>query len=244
MSVHRFFAISNNVIDDEFVRLEAEDFSHIRALRLRPSELFIVCDGEGTDYICRLGERGEDVAVIVETRRTLGEPDVDCGVYLAYAKGDRLDYAVQKSVELGAREIILFPSERCIAVPGDASKKAARFKRISLEAAKQCGRGRVPNVVTMSSFEDAVSKAARAKLSLFCYEDEKKRSLKSVFESYTGKFETVSIFTGSEGGFTPQEARLAVDSGMISVTLGARILRCETAPISVLAALMYHSNNL
>jgi len=241
--VHRFFALVDNIIDGDFIRLGAEDFSHIRALRLRPSELFIVCDGEGTDYICRLGERGEDVAVIVETRRTLGEPDVDCGVYLAYAKGDRLDFAVQKSVELGAREIILFPSERCIAVPGDASKKAARFQRISLEAAKQCGRGRVPNVLTANSFEDAVNKAGRAKLPLFCYEDEKKHSLKSVLESYNGKFETVSIFTGPEGGFSPQEAKLAADSGMISVTLGARILRCETAPIAALTALMYHSNN-
>jgi 16S rRNA (uracil1498-N3)-methyltransferase len=238
--VHRFFTLQNNIVDGEIIRLGADDFSHIRALRLRPSELFIVCDGEGTDYVCRLGERGDDVAVVVESRRTLGEPDIACGIYLAYTKGDRLDFAVQKSVELGAREIVLFPSERCIAVPGDASKKAARFQRISLEAAKQCGRGRVPEVIISNSFEDAVSKASLANLPLFCYEDEKQRSLKSVLESYSGEFETVSIVTGPEGGFSPQEAKLAAERGMISVTLGARILRCETAPIAAIAALMYH----
>jgi 16S rRNA (uracil1498-N3)-methyltransferase len=98
----------------------------------------------------------------------------------------------------------------------------------------------VPKVITANSFEDAVSRASLANLPLFCYEDEKKRSLKSVLESYSGKLETVSILTGPEGGFSPQEAKYATERGMISVTLGTRILRCETAPIAALAALMYH----
>ena len=238
----RFFAAPPD-ISNGAVRLSAEDLTHIRALRLRPDELFIVCDGDGTDYLCRLGQHGVGLAEIVGESPSRGEPSVSCAVFIALAKGDRLDYAVQKSVELGAFEIVLFPSERCISAPGDTSKKTARLQRIALEAAKQSGRGRVPEITAAGSFESAVEKAASAGLPLFCYEDEKKRRLKEALESHPG-IETVSVFTGPEGGFTPAEAEFAAARGMATVTLGPRILRCETAPAAALAALMYHTGNM
>ena len=128
----RFFADPSE-IKDSLISLSAEDATHIKSLRMRPAELFVVCDGQGTDHVCRLSERGGGtVAEIVETKPSLGEPDVACSVFIAIAKGDRLDYAVQKSVELGSYEIFLFPSERCVSVPGDMSKKIARLQRIAL----------------------------------------------------------------------------------------------------------------
>ena len=288
----RFFATPSDISDD-IVRLGAEDAAHIRSLRLRPSELFIVCDGEGTDYVCRLSERsgigGEinetgclnspqqagSLAVIVEKRRSLGEPTVSCVAYIALMKGDRLDYAVQKSVELGADGIVLFPSERCITVPGDIKKKIARFQRIALETAKQCGRGCVPVVSAADSFEIAVKQAATAGLPLFFYECEEETRLKQALsmglgamyqepgddDSFPGtgaedrrfagatygrpkKSADVSVMTGPEGGFESFEADFAKASGMISVSLGARILRCETAPAAALAAVMFYTGNL
>ena len=180
----RFFADKSD-ITESMIQLDSEDAAHIRSLRLRPSEFFIVCDGEGTDYVCRLGgggamrrrgerkeergetkDEGEANAEIVEARPSLGEPTIKCSAYIALAKGDRLDYAVQKSVELGAYEIILFSSERCVAQPGDMTKKTARLQRIALETAKQCGRGRVPEVSAVSAFGIAVENASKADMPL------------------------------------------------------------------------------
>ena len=179
-------------------------------------------------------------------------------MYIAHSKGDRLEYAVQKSVEVGAYNIVLFPSERCVSTPGDVSKKTARLNRISLETAKQCGRGRIPEVTAVNSFEEAIEQAARAIVPLFLYEDEENYHIKQALEDKgtvllsSGEktrepspcHKTVSIVTGPEGGFEPHEAEYARSAGMHAVTLGPRILRCETAPVAALTAVMYHTGNL
>jgi len=247
--VIRFF-VSPADISGDLIRLSADDAAHIRSLRLRPAETFAVCCGDGLDYICKLGERGDgSTAEIVDTRPSLGEPSVSCGAYIAWSSGDRLDYAVQKSVELGAREVVLFPSHRCEAVPRDAAKKTARLQRIALETAKQCGRGIVPRVAAAGSFDDAVGQAALAGLPLFLYEREDDLHLKQALEQSSGYLAeapqaAVSVMTGPAGGFEPFEAERAKASGMVAVTLGARILRCETAPVIALAVVMFHTGNL
>ena len=240
----RFFApVSENT--DGVIRLSPEDAAHIRSLRLRPSELFVVCDGNGRDYICRLAadRSSSGFAEIVEVNPTVGEPTVHCTVYIALAKGDRLDYAVQKSVELGARGIVLFKSKRCIKTSDSMEKKTARLQRIALEAAKQCGRGFVPGVTAASSYEDAIERASQAGLPLFFYECEEELSLGKALGSGIG-ISSISIVTGPEGGFEEEEAALARSLGMLTATLGPRILRCETAPIAALAAIMYHTGNM
>ena len=243
----RFFA-SPPDISEGVIRMSDEDSAHIRSLRIRPSELFIVCDGDGTDYICRLGKRSEATpgaasAEIVESFPTHGEPSVACSAYIALAKGDRLEFAVQKTVELGVYEIILFRSERCIATADNIAKKAARLQRVALEAAKQCGRGRVPEIIAAGSFSEAIEQAARAEIPLFFYECEKERRLKQAIAS-CGDASTVSIVTGPEGGFAESEASIARSAGMSAVTLGPRVLRCETAPVAAIAAIMYHTGNI
>ena len=240
----RFFTTPSD-ISDGVIRLSAEDAAHIRSLRLQPSDVFIVCDGSGSDYICRLGARvsAGSIAEIIETRLSRGEPTVACDVFIAHAKGDRLEYAAQKSIELGARSITLFPSARCVSLPGDIAKKVTRLQRIAHETAKQCGRGRIPEVMAANSFSEAIGQASRAGLPLFFYECEKELHLKQALEQ-SGGISTVSIVTGPEGGFEPNEAELARSSGMSAVTLGPRILRCETAPAAALAAVMYHTGNM
>ena len=296
----RFFAAPTD-ISGGTIRLSAEDSAHIRSLRLRPSELFIVCDGNGLDHLCRLedktptesgnswtesgnrGGRDNSFAVIVETRPSAGEPSVSCEMFIAFAKAERLDYAVQKSVELGAFSIVLFPSARSVSLPHDAEKKAARLQRVALETAKQCGRGRVPAVSAAESFDEAVlmasglsiadgkiveknksseikssgtdrSETKRAltvnpRLSLFLYEGETGLHLKKALENSEPGIRdkglnTISIMTGPEGGFEPSEAEAAAAAGMTPVTLGPRILRCETAPVAALAAVMFYTGNM
>ena len=225
------------------VRLGAEDSEHIRSLRLRPDEVFIVCDGSGTDYVCRLGRRDfNSVAEIIEKRLSTGEPAIKCRVFIAYSKGDRLDYAVQKSVELGAFEIILFESERCVAVPHDIPKKITRLQRIALETAKQCNRGIIPSVTSCGNLNDVICEVKKdSGLPLFFYEDETGLHLKDVLEQHDTV--AVSIITGPEGGFETHEAELARTENIHIVSLGPRILRSETAPVAALAAIMYHTGN-
>jgi len=150
---------------------------------------------------------------------------------------------VQKSVELGARAIVLFQSRRCIASPGNSAKRTERMQRIALEAAKQCGRGRVPSVIMAESYKDAIEQASQAELPLFFYESEEELTLREALESRADAA-SVSIVTGPEGGFEEEEASIARSSGMLTVTLGPRILRCETAPAAALAAIMFHTGNL
>jgi len=249
----RFFTAPEDISKNS-IQLSSEDSEHIRSLRLRPDELFVVCDGNGNDYVCRLGKRNDGTsAEITDRYPSLGEPSIACKLYMAYSKGERLDYAVQKAVELGAYEIILFESERCIAVPRDIPKKIARLQRISLETAKQCGRGIIPKVTSGGSFETAISEAVKiSALSLFFYECEDNNFIKTVLEQHFSPLRlheeyainTVSIITGPEGGFEPDEARFARSKGACTVSLGSRVLRSETAPVIALAALMYHTGNM
>ena len=239
--MHRFFAAQSDIYN-ETISLSDEDARHIRAIRLRPEELFVVCDGAGTDYICRLGaQTGGTNAEVLERRPSRGEPDVKCSVFIALMKGQKLDVAVQKSVELGAFEIVLFPSKRT--QPGDTVKKLSRLQKIAQEAAKQSHRGIVPQVRAAESFSDAVSSAAEAELPLFFYEHEERLSLQDALES-AGKPASISILTGPEGGFAPEEAQYAAENGIRAVTLGPRVLRCETAPIAALSAIMFQTGNL
>jgi 16S rRNA (uracil1498-N3)-methyltransferase len=244
--VPRFFVAASNIFGG-MAYLNASEIEHLRALRIRNGESFTVCDGAGQDYTCRLTKLTPDgaEAEIVDASPSAGEPSVFCAVFVAYAKGDKLETVVQKTVELGASEIVLFPSARCVSKPETLSvvHKTGRLQKIAEEAAKQSGRGKIPWVTAVQSFENAVQSAANSDLPLFLYESEKRNSLKETLDSAAG-FRTVSIMTGPEGGFEPEEAAFAIENGMHSVSVGPRILRCETAPLAALAAVMYHTGNM
>jgi len=234
----RFFVGSKQICGDS-VLLEDADLNHLKVLRLRPEETFIVCDGVGTDHICRL-DGGN--ARILETRPSAGEPTVRVTLYAAYAKSDRVDHVVQKGVELGAVEMVLFPSARCVSRPGDPLRKLERWRRIALEAAKQSGRGIVPEIRAADTFKGALEEASRAELPLFLYECACRLSLRAALLEH-GEAETFSIVTGPEGGFDPDEVALAQRMGLKSVTIGPRILRCETAPLAALTAILFNYKN-
>ena len=260
----RFFATPQD-ISEKSILLTAEDSAHIRSLRLRPNEQFVVCNGQGINYVCCLSERQSldktrekrSFANIISQEVSISEPSVSCTVFIAYAKGERLDYAVQKSVELGASSIVLFASKRCIAVPNDAHAKTERLQRIAAEAAKQSGRGFIPEVSAVKDFDvviDVVINTAKNfDLAIMFYEDERELHLMSVLEQgfpLTAQkkqpqesVRTIAIITGPEGGFDHSEIELAKSKDIPIVTLGSRILRSETAPIAALSAIMYHTGN-
>ena len=238
----RFF-VSKNLICNNVVNIEGDDARHIaRSLRMAVGDEITVSDGEGTEYACRLTKIRDELceAELLEERHGAGEPSAHIVLYMAYPKGDKLEVVIQKAVELGASEIVPFESERCIKRPKaeKIEKQTARLQRIAEEAAKQCGRSKVPTVLPPASFKSAIEQAASCELSLFCYEGESDKSLKNALSSLSSP-KSISLIVGSEGGFSPEEAEYAAKCGCTSVSLGKRILRCETAPLFVLSALSY-----
>ena len=242
----RFFITASNIFGG-IAYIRGDDLEHMKVLRIKNGELFTVCDGAGHDYTCKIktGD-GECVeAEVVDISPTVSEPSVKVSVYAAFSKGDKAETVIQKAVEIGAYEIVLFPSSRCVAKYDDKtlSKKLTRWQKISLEAAKQSGRGIIPVVKAASSFDLAMDMASGADLPLFLYEEERELGLKQALESCPDA-KTISIVTGPEGGFEPDEVLAAKEMGLISVSMGKRILRCETAPICALSAVMLFTNNL
>lgn len=243
----RFF-LSHEHINENSVYITGKDLEHLKVLRLRIGETLTVCDGQGRDYLCRLasqGPAGAEVEVIA-IEASKGEASVKCTAYAGLPKGDKTDYIIQKSVELGADKIVFFLSERCVARPEKNSfkNKLERWNKIAEEASKQCLRGKIPEVSFALSFDEMLSLARMADLGLFFWENERELSIKAALNAAEGQTDSIALVTGPEGGFTPEEAERAITAGLKSVTLGPRILRCDTAPLCVLSAVMYHTDNL
>jgi len=228
---HRFFTETENLTGN--LCLCEEDGHHIKnVLRLRPGAVIIVCNGKGFEAECRLDGSLSPVARDVFPSK--GEPDGALHIYPSVAKGERFEWLLQKAVELGATDITPVLSERCI-VPAPEAKKMQRWKRIVKSAAEQSGRGIIPRLHDSKPFE-GVARIAEG-LRLFCYEEEQKKAICVLLSQ--NKTNSISILTGPEGGYTPGEAALCLANGWEAVSLGERILRCETAPLFVLAAIGY-----
>ena len=225
--------------------ITGRDAEHIKVLRLRAGEELTICDGKGTDLVCRLVNSEKDCAEaeIISVMPCPGEPSVFVRVYCGLPKGDKTDYIIQKCVETGASEIVFFDSERVIQRTDGISKKLERWNRISEEAAKQCGRGMIPAVRWEEGFDAMLNEASAADASFFMYETGEREALSTALIG-SDKLRTASVITGPEGGFEPGEAEKAKALGMHICSMGARILRCETAPVVALTALMLTSGNL
>lgn len=237
------FFVRQDQIEGEIITLRGDDAFHIsRSLRMAKGEHITVCDMQANEYDCILRDFPADsvVAEILSSRKADTESPVKIYLYQALPKGDKLDTVIQKSVECGVHEIVLFESERCVVKSKKEAeeRKNERRNRIALEAAKQSGRGYVPQVRGTLSFAEAVKEATKTDLCLFCYEGETEATLKSALAK-VGEIGSVSIIIGSEGGFSVNEAVFARESGAVSVSLGKRILRTETAPSFVLSCLSY-----
>ena len=247
----RFFVRQEQVEGDR-ITLKGDDAHHIaRSLRMAVGESITVCDMQGNEYECRISGFEEDVRVFAEILSvTHSDTEPPCKIYLfqALSKGDKLDTVIQKAVECGVYRIIPFESERCVVKAKDTAedRKTERRRRIAAEAAKQCGRSIIPEVETTVSFEEMLRLASECDVRLFCYEGDGTRPLGQVIRERLipdseGKYPTVAVVIGSEGGFSHKEVGAASEYGMETVGLGKRILRTETAPVFVLSALAYET---
>jgi len=249
----RFFLQERVPEDQDALVLTGPSAHHLRdVLRVRPGESVVVCGADGVELSCVVvGTDADGVQLHVASRRTAdAEPPYDAILLQGLAKGDRMDFLIQKSVELGVARIVPFTSSRCVVRLGreEGVRKAERWSRIAEEAAKQSGRSRIPPVDPPVSFEEALAIARAADLRFLPWEGEKTRNLWNFRENHenrltvsevteSGRRPTIAFLIGPEGGFSPEEAGEALAEGIPTITLGRRILRTETAGPAVLAQL-------
>ena len=238
----RFF-VTPDELQPDFLILTGENAQHAKVLRIKCGEEVLVCDGQGAEAVCTVSDVSPgQVSLVVKKRQdSASEADVKVSVYMAFSKGDKLEHVIQKATELGAYEIIAFPSSRCVSRPDDKSlkNKLERWQKIAASAAEQSGRGVIPKVLALKSYDEAIDRAAQADMPILFYENEQATTLRMALDSKP--FATASLLTGPEGGLEPSEVEKASQAGLQVCTLGKRILRCETAPLCALSAVMYHS---
>lgn len=220
------------------------DARHIgRSLRMKTGDSITFCRC-GTDYLCRIAAMTDsDVTCTIEKAEpSVSEPDVFLTIYQAFPKQDKFEQIIQKTVELGASRIVPFLSRRCVSRPDekDFAKKLERFRKISEEAAKQSGRGIIPEIAPLMNFDKAVADMDSSQLKLICYENGGMRLSETDLSSY----KSIAVMIGSEGGFERSEVEKAESAGAQPLWLGERILRCETCPPAITAIIMNLTGNM
>lgn len=206
-------------------------------------EHLTVC-ANNIDYDCVIQEITKDTIFLdaVSKHACAAEPSVFVTLYQAVPKAGKLEEIIQKSIELGVSRIVPVLTARCVARPKAAEfqKKLPRLQKIAESAAKQSGRGCIPEVAPLHTFAEALESAKQADCGVFLYEG---GGIRFSEVPLTEK-KQIALWIGSEGGFDPKEAEAAKVAGFYPVWLGERILRCETAPQAALAILMHLTGNL
>ena len=232
----RFFV--ENADENEMI-LTGENARHIgRSLRMKTGDSLTLCC-DGTDYECVISAftDSEVCCKVVSSHRSENEPATQLTLFQAMPKNDKAELIVQKAVELGVHEVCFVMTQRCVSRPDEKSfaKRLERLNKISLEAAKQCGRGMIPKVSGILSFTEVTGRLTGFDKAIMCYEKG------GIPLSATGlaRGQSVALFIGSEGGIEQAEADAYVSAGGVLTGLGPRILRCETAPIAAMSIIMH-----
>lgn len=238
----RFFLPKANIHERRGIIAGAELDHLSRVLRLRVGDAITVFDDEGWEHqavICRLtSERGE--IEIHNSYQAERESPLKIRLGLGLTKGEKMDFVVEKATELGVHAVVPFSS--AFTVPKlDARKitqRAERWRKIALSAAKQCGRTRVPTIAPLTTFSELVGLPASEDLKLLFWEKENTRTIERVHAEHK-LARAITVVVGAEGGFSNAEVEEAVRHGLLTVGLGRRVLRAETAAVTALALVQF-----
>jgi 16S rRNA (uracil1498-N3)-methyltransferase len=246
--MHRFF-VEPDQIAEALIVISGEDFKHItKVLRLGKDDVIEICDGRGTDYQVALNSPGDQTVSgnIIKQYPSRGEtPELVITLFQGLPKGTKMEVIIQKGVELGVYEVVPFSSLRAISqIKDKQDKKIERWQRIAYEAAKQSKRGMIPAIRLPQTLTEILKQVDDYDLMILAYEDENRLTLKAALEAFEKKNEVdkslkIGVIIGPEGGFDPQEVTACKAAGVVSVTLGQRILRTETAGMVVLSQLNF-----
>jgi len=235
------FFVTPQQVREKIILLEGEDAKHIKTvLRSKVGETITICDGNGMDYHCKIMNL-EDKSVEVEILEKFlceAEPTVKITLFQGLPKADKMELIIQKCVELGVDRIVAVSTERSIVkLDKKEGKKIERWQKIAEAAAKQSGRGKIPEIGGVLTFSQAVAEAKALDGAFIPYEKETEHGLRQFVSKFSGK--SIGIFIGPEGGFGTDEIEKAMGAGILPATLGKRILRTETAGMVTVALLLY-----
>lgn len=235
------FFFNKNDISRGQVQLFGEDEKHIKTvLRAREGEEMTLCDGEGMDYQCRIVSLERGVLLDILSKEVCEtEPKTKITLYQGLPKADKMELIIQKCVELGVDRIVAVSTERAIVkLDKKENKKLERWQKIAEAAAKQSGRGKIPEIgQQVLKFKEAVAEAKGLDGAIIPYEKEEETGIRQFVQGFQG--ESIGVFIGPEGGFAEEEIALAQENGITPITLGKRILRTETAGMTTAAILLY-----
>lgn len=244
--MNRFFVDIDGRDIGTDIEITGGDVNHIKnVLRLKIGEEILVSDGRGRDYTCRISCIDPDKVVcnIEDINDNFAELPVKVTLFQGYPKSDKMDLIVQKMVELGVFRIVpVFTSRTIVKLDQKkATKKTERYRTIAESAAKQSGRGIVPEITEPVSFAKALNMASELDMNIIPYEEaEGIEESRQIIANVRGK-RSLGIFIGPEGGFAREEVEEAVAAGAECITLGHRILRTETAGLAVMAIIMFQA---
>ena len=235
--MRRFFC---DKITADTATITGDDAHHIsRVLRMKAGDALSLCDGAGNEYDALIASVSPDaVSCTVGTpRASEAESPVRVTLFQCLPKTGKMELIVQKCTELGVFAVVPVQSARCVVVPGkDYDKKRERYNRVALEAAKQSRRAMIPQVLPLTALKKIDVQSFD--LFLVAYEDENTVSLKQALRA-AALPRTIALLIGPEGGLEEGEVRQLVQAGAVSVSLGKRILRTETAGLAMLAQTLY-----
>lgn len=245
----RFFLENMDREPGESLCVTGQDAQHIsKSLRMKAGEKLTVCGGLGYDLLCEITGVFDDRVelTVTEKRFTESEPSVAVTLYQGLPKGDKLELIIEKTIELGVRRVVPVLMQRSVSRPDlkSAAKKHERYQKQAESAAKQCGRGIIPEVGEMLTFRQMIGQLKRHQAVLFFYECGGEPLASVMEKSRAEGWSDLALVIGPEGGFDPAEADALREAGAFTATLGKRILRTETAPIAALAAIMYATGNM
>ncbi|MCQ2400878.1 MAG: 16S rRNA (uracil(1498)-N(3))-methyltransferase [Lachnospiraceae bacterium] len=241
--MYHFFVDENSILGDEII-ITGSDYNHaVNVLRLKNGERIMVSDESGTDYYCTVGDPdGNELRVHIEEKSEENhELPARVVLYQSLPKSDKMELIIQKATELGVTDIVPVESRNCIMKlePKKVASKIARWQSIAEAAAKQSKRSVIPAVHDPMTFVEAVKRAEEeSSVRIIPYEDE--RGMTGMCEAIISFLpgSDIAVFVGPEGGYDKIEIRHAMNHGIKPVSLGKRILRAETAAISILSLIM------
>ncbi|MGQ0540558.1 MAG: 16S rRNA (uracil(1498)-N(3))-methyltransferase [Blastocatellia bacterium] len=238
--MRRFFAQPDQ-FSESGVLLDTSETRHLRdVLRLKDGENVHVFDGEGREFEClieTIGKKQSSLRIINEVSPSASESMLDLTLAASLLKGDKFDTVVQKAVELGVIHLVPMITGRCdVKLKGDG-KRVERWRKIALEATKQCGRARLMTVAGVTGFAEFINSDRSSKTVLFSERDGGK------FDP-GGVIEKITAVVGPEGGWDDSEIEKARDSGVEVVTLGGRMMRAETASIAIATILQHRFGDI
>ncbi|UZE95432.1 16S rRNA (uracil(1498)-N(3))-methyltransferase [Alkalimarinus alittae] len=220
------------------IELDSAAANHVgKVLRMKPDQSLILFNGSGNDYTASISDvTKKHVTVVIDsTIKVASESPLETHIGQVMSRGDRMDYMIQKSTELGATEITPLTSERCeVKLKGDREEKRVKqWQQIAISAAEQCGRSKIPIINPVTSLDEWVSSKPDDTLGLVLHH----RTTQQITD--IKQPEKVCLLIGPEGGLSKSEIDMAINQQFVATTFGPRVFRTETAPVAALSIIQW-----